>query len=112
MPGIAKKWKSSEDFVAKKLIKQDKQELKNCLCQQRNPTIVSWVMAQIQDLQKKLILCQTQQNFLDPEFGSSSGAIHVPDQICTILSFRTLTRCDSGLSRNSQNCTSIIGYGF
>ena len=48
----------------------------------------------------------------DPESGSSSGATHVPDQTSTILSSRTLPRCDSGLRRNTQNCTVIMGNVF
>ena len=39
-------------------------------------------------------------------------ATHVPDQTSTILSSRTLPRCDSGLPRNTQNCTSIMGDVF
>ena len=37
---------------------------------------------------------------------------HVPDQTSTILSSRTLPRCDSGLPRNTQNCTGIMGNVF
>ena len=51
-------------------------------------------------------------NFYDPESGSSSGATHVPDRNSTILSPRTLPRCDSGLPRNTQNCTGIMGNVF
>ena len=40
--------------------------------------------------------------------GSSSGATHVPDLDSTTLSSRTLPRCDSGLPRNTQNCTGIL----
>ena len=53
-----------------------------------------------------------QENFHDPESGSSSGATHVPDQTSTNLSSRTLPRCDSGLPRNTQNCTGIMGNVF
>ena len=48
----------------------------------------------------------------DPESGSSSGATHVPDQTSTILSSRTLPRCDSGLPRNTQNCSGVMGNVF
>ena len=64
--------------------------------------------------------CTEQSKFLvrckrilyDPESGSSSGATHVPDQTSTILSSRTLPRCDSGFLRNTQNCTVIMGNVF
>ena len=46
-------------------------------------------------------------NFYDPESGSSSGATHVPDRNSTVLSPRTLPRCDSGLPRNSPE---LYGY--
>ena len=39
-------------------------------------------------------------------------ATHVPDQTFTILSSRTLLRCESGLPRNTQNCTGIMGNVF
>ena len=56
----------------------------------------------------KYILCQMQENFYDPESGSSSGATHVPNSTPTILSSRTLPRCDSGLPRTTQYCTRIM----
>ena len=53
---IAKKLKSREEFVAKKQIKQDKQELMNCLCIKRGilPATVSQLLTQIQDLLNKV----------------------------------------------------------
>ena len=59
-------------------------------------------MAKTRDLQNKV-------NSLS---GSSSGATHVPDQTSAILGSRTLPRCDSGLPRNTQNCTGIWGNVF
>ena len=53
-------------------------------------------MVQIQDLQKKVNSLSDAREFYDPESRSSSGATHVPDQTSTILSSRTLPRCDSG----------------
>ena len=52
------------------------------------------------------------REFFDPESGSSSGATQVPDQNSTILRSRTLPRCGSGLPRNTQNCTGIMGNVF
>ena len=80
--------------------------------QRMNPTTVSQMMAQIQDLQNKVNSLSDSREFYDPESGSSSGATHVPDQTSTILSSRTLPRCDSGLPRNTQNCTSTTGNFF
>ena len=68
-------------------------------------------MVQIQDLQNKSNSLSETREFYDPESGSSSGATHVPDQNSTILSSRFLPRCDSGLPRNTQNCTGILGNG-
>ena len=51
----------------KKQIEQDQQGLMNCLCikRGRNPTIVSQLLTQIQDVQNKVqILCQMQENVL------------------------------------------------
>ena len=38
---------------------------------------------------------------------NQGAALDVPDQTSTILSSKTLPRCDSGLPRNSQNGTGI-----
>ena len=56
-----------------------KQDLKLSMQQQRNPTTVSQVMAQIRELQNKVISMSDAREFYDPESGSSSGATHVPD---------------------------------
>ena len=69
-------------------------------------------MAQIRDSQNKANSLSDAEEFYDPESGSSSGATHVPDQTSTILSSRTLARCDSGLPRNTQNCTGIMENVF
>ena len=50
--------------------------------------------------------------FDDLQSGSTFGATHVDDQTSTILTSRTLPRCDSGLPRNTQKCTGIIGNVF
>ena len=80
--------------------------------QRRNPTTVSQMMARIQDLQNKVNTMTDAREFSDLESRSSSGAIHVLDQTSAILSSRTLPRCDSGLPRNTQNCTCIVGNVF
>ena len=52
------------------------------------------------------------RNLLNNVNSLSDGATHVPDQISTILSSRTLPRCGSGLPRNAQNCAGIMGNVF
>ena len=76
--------------------------------QQRHPTTVSQMMAQILDLPNKVNSLSDAREFDDPESGTNSGSTHVPDQTSTILSSRTLPHCDSGLPRNTQNCTGIV----
>ena len=80
--------------------------------QERNPTTVSQLLTQIQDLQNKANSLSDTREFHDPASGSRSGATHDPDQTSTILSSRTLPCCDSGLPRNTQNCTGIMGNVF
>ena len=80
--------------------------------QERNPATESQLLTQIQELQDNVRSLSDAREFYDPESGSSSGATHVPDQISTILSSRTLPRCDSGLPRNTQNCTGMTGNVF
>ena len=113
MQEIAKKLKNWEVLVAKKLIEQDKRELTNCLCIKRGilrQRVNHWL--KFRSYRTKSIPCQMRGNFYDPESGSSSGATHVLDRNSTILSPRTLPRCDSGLPRNTQNCTGIMGNVF
>ena len=80
--------------------------------QERNPTTVSQFLTQIQDLQNKVNSLTDAREFYNPESGISSGATHVPDQTSTILSPRTLPRCDSGMPRDTQCGTGITGNVF
>ena len=75
--------------------------------QERNPASVSQMMAQIWELQNKVISLSDSREFYDLESASSSGATHVLDQTSAILSSRTLPRCDSGLPQNAKNCTCL-----
>ena len=77
--------------------------------QERNPTNVSQLLAQIQDLQNQVNSLSDAREFYDPESGSSSGATHVPSQPSTIPSPRTLPRCDSGLRHDTRNFTGTTG---
>ena len=69
-------------------------------------------MAQIRELQNKVNSLSDAREFYDIESGSSSGATHVLDHGFTILSSRTLPRCDSGLPRKTQDCTIVMGDVF
>ena len=113
MQEIAKKLKNWEELIAKKQIEQDKQALMNCLCIKRG-ILRLWVnfLTQIQDLQNKVNSLTDAREFHNPESGISSGATHVPDQTSTILSPRTLPRCDSGMPRDTQCGTGITGNVF
>ena len=46
--------------------------------QERNPTTVSQLMAEIQELQNKVNCLSNAREFYDPESGRSSGATHAP----------------------------------
>ena len=70
------------------------------------------LMAQSRELQNKVNSLSDAGEFYDPESGSSSGTTHVPARTSTILSPRTLPRCDSGLPRNTLNGTGIAGNVF
>ena len=50
------------------------------LHQERNPTAVSQLLTQIQDLQSKVIPLQTQESFPILKQRAASGATHVPNQ--------------------------------
>ena len=69
-------------------------------------------MAPIQQLKNKVNSLSDAREFYDLESGSSSGATHVPDRTSTILSPRTLPRCDFGLPTNTQNCNGFVGNVF
>ena len=69
-------------------------------------------MAHTRELQNKVNSLSDAREFYDPESGSSSGATHVRDQTSTILSSRTLPRCDPGLLQSTRNGTGITGNVF
>ena len=48
--------------------------------QERNPTTVSQLLAQIRDFQNEVNSASDAREFNDPESGSSSGATHAPSQ--------------------------------
>ena len=87
--------------------------MKNCLCENRG-ILRLWVRWWLKFViyRIKWIPCQMQENFTILNQGGSSGATHAPDQTSTILSSRTLLRCDSGLPHNTQNGTGIMGNVF
>ena len=104
-----------EERICCEVIEQTRQARseESSMQQRRNPTTVSQMMARIQDLQNKANSLSDAREFYDLASRSSSGATHVPDQKkTTILSSRTLPRCDSRLPHNTQNCTCIMRNVF
>ena len=114
MQGIAKNSKNWEKFVAKRLIKQSKQELKNCLlCNNTGIlAIASQMVAQIRDLQNEVNSLSYAREFHDLESREQFWSDPRSRSNSTILSSRTLQRGDSGSPRNTQNCTGIMGNVF
>ena len=64
----------------------------------------------ITEQSKFFVRCQRIFLILNPESGS--GATHVPDQTSTVLSHRTLPRCDCGFPRDTQNGKGITRNVF
>ena len=58
---------------------------------------------------KFLVRCE---NFYDPETASNSVATHVPSQLSTIPSPRTMRSRDSGLPRDARNTMGTSGNVF
>ena len=77
--------------------------------QERNPTTVSQLLTQIQDLQNKVRSFSEPRELYDPETASSSGATHVPSQPS---SPRTVPCRDSGLPHDTRNIVGTSGYVF
>ena len=77
--------------------------------QERNPTTVSQLLAQIRDLQNKINSLSGAREFYDPETASSSGATHVPSQPSAIPSPRTTSCRDSGLPHDARNIVGASG---
>ena len=69
--------------------------------QERNPTAVSQLVTQIQDLQNKVNSLTDARDFHDPETAGSSRAFHVPSQPLNIPSPRGMLGRDSGLPPRS-----------
>ena len=76
--------------------------------QERNPTTVSHLLTQTQDLQNKVNSLSDARDFYDPETASSSGATHAPSQPCTTPSPRTMPCCDSGLPHDTRNSGNVF----
>ena len=95
---------------SKKIMQGIAKKLKNW--DERNPTTVSQMMAQIRESQNKVNSLSDAREFYDLEWGSSSGATHVPDRTSTILRPRTLPLCDSGFPRDTLKSKGIRGNFF
>ena len=73
------------------------------LQQERNPTTVSQLLTQSQDLRRI---------FYDPETASNTGTSHVPSQPLNILSPGGMLSRDSGLPQDTRNITGTSGNVF
>ena len=72
--------------------------------QERNPTSVSQLLTQFQDLQNTVnSLSDARECFYDPATASGSGASHVPSQPLNIPSPRGMLSRDSGWPRDTRN---------
>ena len=80
--------------------------------QERNPTTVSQLLTQIQDLQNKENSLSDAKEFYDSETASSSGATHVPSQPSTMPSPRTMPCRDSELPHDTRNIVGTSGNVF
>ena len=71
--------------------------------QERNPTSVSQLLTQFQDLQNTVnSLSDARECFYDPATARSSGASHVPSQPLIIPSPREVRSRDSGWPRDTR----------
>ena len=80
--------------------------------QERNPTIMSQIFTQIQDLQNKVNSFSDARDFFDPETASSSGVSHVPSQALIIQSPRGILSRDSGVPLDTRNTMGTSGNVF
>ena len=80
--------------------------------QERNPTTVSQLLTQIQDLQNNVNSLSDAREFNDPETASSSEATHVPCQPSRIPSARTMPCRNSGLPLDTRKTMGTSGNVF
>ena len=80
--------------------------------QERDPTTVSQLPAQIQGLQNQSDSLADAREFHDLDTGSSSVASHVPSQPWTIPSAREVLSRDTGLEPKSRNTIGTSGNVF
>ena len=98
-----------EDVDRTRRVKSDELSMQ----QERNPTTVSQMMAQIRELQNNVnSLSDARENFRILNQETALERPTFPIKTSTILSSRTLPRCDSGLPRNTQNCSGLMGNVF
>ena len=80
--------------------------------QERNPITVGQLLTQVQDLQNKANSLADVREFYDPESGSSSGALHVPNETSIIPSPRGILSRDSGLPLDVRKTKGTSGNVF
>ena len=113
MQESAKKLKNWGEFVVKKTDRARQARIDELsMHQEKNRETVSQLLAYIRELQIRANSLSYTRELYDLESGSSSGATHVPDQTSTILSPRTLPRCDSGLPCDTQDGTGFTRNYF
>ena len=105
---LAKKLKNWEEFVARKLIEQDKQELMNCLCIKRwilRLWVNYWLTFRI--FRTKWIPCQTRNNFtiLNQRAPLERPTFPLPGP-------RDVRSRDSGLQHDTRNTMGTSGNVF
>ena len=80
--------------------------------QKKNPTTVTQLLTQIQDLQNKVNSLSDAREPDDLATASSSGASHVPSESSTVPSPSTMFCCDSGLPHDTRNSMGTSGNIF
>ena len=78
----------------------------------RDPTSVTQLVTQIQDLQNKVNSLSEATEFHGPQTASSSGACHVPSQPLTIPSPRGMPSRDPGLPLDTRSIVGTSGNVF
>ena len=79
---------------------------------ERNPTTLSQLLTQIQDVNNKVKSLSDAREFDDPETASSPGATHVPSQSLIFPSPRDMRSRDSGLPLDTRNTMGTSGNVF
>ena len=80
--------------------------------QRENPSAVSQLLTQIQELQDKVKSLNDAKEFYDPETASSSALSHFPSQPTSVPSPRGMISRDSCLQPDTRNSLGASGHVF